>query len=329
VLCVFACVVLHELGHALAARRYGIRTRDITLLPIGGVARLEGMPETPRREIVVAVAGPAVNVVIAAVLVALLVALGVPNPFFEAVEGADAAQAQAMPLGVAALLWQVAMINIFLVLFNMIPAFPMDGGRVLRAVLAMGMGRGQATIAAARVGQVIAVLFVAAGLFLPVSPFLILIGIFVFFGGANEVRAVWFSETVAQLRVRDAMMTEFDTLEADASLRHASERLLAGSQHQFPVVDGGRVVGLLERAGLSAALASLAEEAPIRAAMGSIGPVLDVNQPLAGAYAALRAAGATASPVQDRGGFVGLLTLENVEETIELRAARREYRRRA
>ncbi len=325
VLTVFGCVVLHEFGHALAARRYGIGTRDITLLPIGGVAKLEGMPESPGREIVVALAGPAVNVVIAGVLLVVLVGAGVANPFFAVPEGEVAAQA--MPLGVAAFFWQIAMINVFLVVFNMIPAFPMDGGRVLRALLATAMNRPRATLIAARVGQVIAVLFIAAGLFLPVSPFLILIGVFVFFGGLAEARSVWFGDTVAGLRVGDAMMTDFDTLEADAPLARAAELLLAGSQTQFPVVEDGRVVGLLERDDLSGALSRLAEESPVRAGMRGIGPVLVVGQALAGAYAALRAEGASASPVVEGGRLVGLLTLENIEETIRLRMARRARRR--
>ncbi|MFG0255723.1 MAG: site-2 protease family protein [Rhodopirellula sp. JB053] len=146
VLCVFACVLLHEFGHALTARRFGIPTRDITLLPIGGVASLERMPREPWKELAIAVAGPAVNVVIASVMFATLWLLS--------------------PLSgtVAAFLYQLAIINVALVVFNMLPAFPMDGGRVLRSILAMRLPYLRATVIAARVGQLTAATFGLLGL---------------------------------------------------------------------------------------------------------------------------------------------------------------------
>ena len=178
VLAVFACVVLHELGHAQMARQFGINTRDITLLPIGGVARLERIPTNPWQEFWIAVAGPAVNVVIAVALVGLILALGIP---MAVLDGTDAF----LRLG---FLHQLAAINILLVLFNMLPAFPMDGGRVLRALLAMRFDYFAATVAAARVGQVMAGLFVVLGLLF--NPMLAFIAIFVFLAGRAEVRGV-------------------------------------------------------------------------------------------------------------------------------------------
>jgi Zn-dependent protease len=162
----FGCIVLHELGHALAARRYGIETRDITLLPIGGVARMERLPRDPRQELVVALAGPAVNVVIALVLGAVI-----------------------RVLDVGGLLSQLFVVNVALVLFNLLPAFPMDGGRVLRALLARRLEYVRATWIAARVGQVIALLFIAIGLFK--NPLLAIIGVVIFFGARNEA---WIAE---------------------------------------------------------------------------------------------------------------------------------------
>jgi Zn-dependent protease len=174
ILALFGCVLLHEFGHAFAAMGFGIKTPDITLLPIGGVARLSRIPDKPWQELVVAVAGPLVNVVIAAVLIfvihgttEILQIEELENPRIE-------------------LLGKLASINVMLVLFNMIPAFPMDGGRVLRSLLAMLMPHALATQIAAWIGQGLAIVFAIFGL-LHRNPFLIFIAIFIFFGAQQEV----------------------------------------------------------------------------------------------------------------------------------------------
>lgn len=176
-LAVFLCVVLHEFGHALTARRFGIGTRDITLLPIGGVARLDRMPSDPRQELLVAGAGPAVNVVLALALGAVLV-----------LTGRYASMIDSARVG-AGFLGQLLLINVVLVVFNLLPAFPMDGGRVLRALLALRWPYVQATRWAATVGQVIAVALGFAGVMLP-SFILVLIALFVFSGARAEARMV-------------------------------------------------------------------------------------------------------------------------------------------
>src|SRR5688572_16696344 len=175
VLAVFATVVLHELGHALAARQYGIPTRDITLLPIGGVARLERMPRDPKQELWVALAGPLVNVAIAAALFMVLEAIRISGTSFLASQ--------------AAFLRPLMWINLFLIAFNLLPAFPMDGGRVLRALLARRLEYVRATRIAARIGQVMALVFLLASY--PMSnPMLALIGVFIFIGARNEAHIV-------------------------------------------------------------------------------------------------------------------------------------------
>lgn len=195
----FAIVVLHELGHALTARRYGIETRDIILLPIGGVARLERMPRIPRQELLVALAGPAVNFALAGVLyVALRLTGGLPS---------DALYVMTAEFSLRAFATLLIGVNIVLGVFNLLPAFPMDGGRVLRAVLAMRMrSYARATEIAARIGRVLAVVFGLAGLFWVQSPMWVLIALFVWLSAAREaavVRAI--SEESPSARVADVM----------------------------------------------------------------------------------------------------------------------------
>lgn len=253
ILLVFACVVMHEYGHALTARRFGIRTRDITLLPIGGVARLERLPRDPAQELVVALAGPLVNAMIAAVLYAVALYLEV------------AASMTSVRLVGGDLLSKLLWVNVALVVFNMLPAFPMDGGRVLRAMLAERMEYARATRTAANVGQGMAFLFGFLGLFL--NPFLIFVALFVYLGAEAEAQRVKYQSAVRGLPVRQAMQTRFVTLAPEDSLGHAMEVLLAGSQQDFPVVTNGHVVGLLTRRDLLSALQQRGPTASVQGAM--------------------------------------------------------------
>ena len=236
----FLCVLLHEYGHALAARRYGIGTRDITLLPIGGLARLERMPEKPMQELIVALAGPAVNVVIAG---GLLAGLFLRNTW---------QLPSAFSVTSGGFIERLLMVNVFLVLFNMLPAFPMDGGRVLRSLLAMRMEYARATSIAAAIGKGMAVIFGFVGLFS--NPMLLLIALFVWIGATQEAAAAQMKSSFTGATVRDAMLTDFRALSPQDSLADATKLLLAGSQTDFPVVDGGRVVGILDHAALFEAL---------------------------------------------------------------------------
>lgn len=310
IVAVFACVVLHEFGHIAAARYYGIRTPDITLLPIGGVAQLERMPDQPRQELVVAIAGPLVNVAIAAVIVLVLG------------YGIGAEQLMQIEDPRIDFFARLAGVNVFLVLFNLIPAFPMDGGRVLRAVLAMRMPWARATQLAATIGQGFAFVLGFVGLFY--NPLLIFIAIFVYLAAAAEAQDAQLKDVAASLLVSDVMITNFVTLDATADINGAVEALLATTQHEFPVVAAdGALQGLLTRNDMIRALRAEGPQAPIAAAMRGDVPRIHPRAPLREALTLMQQSRSPAMAVIDGAQrLVGLLTHENLGEMMMIRAAR-------
>ncbi|MDR3634097.1 MAG: site-2 protease family protein [Isosphaeraceae bacterium] len=307
VLSIFGCVVLHELGHALAARRYGVPTADITLLPIGGVARLQRIPEKPAEELVVAIAGPLVNVAI----VVLLFVLGV-RPVVNLADPNHLISAGFLP--------KLMEVNLFLFLFNLLPAFPMDGGRILRALLAMWIPYARATRLAASIGQLMAIGFGLLGM-MGGAPMLLLIALFVWIGAEGEAAQVEERLALKNVSVRDAMLTEFHTLSPHDTLGHAAELLVAGTQHDFPVRDDGHIAGLLTRSDLMTGLSRGGRDARVGDFVSaSVNPV-EADSPLVPAVALLRQAGSPCLQVVEHGRTVGLLTLENVGEFLMVRTA--------
>jgi len=296
----FACVLLHELGHALMARRFGIHTPDITLLPIGGVARLERIPDQPKQELLIAIAGPLVNVVIAALLILFLR------------QPAAASDLSDVNTPRVALLSKLASVNIFLVLFNLIPAFPMDGGRILRALLALRLDYARATQIAARVGQGLAFVFGLVGLFY--NPMLIFIALFVYLGATQEAGLAQMRHISQELPVAEAMVTNVRTLPPGAKLEEAAEAVLRTSQHEFPIVnDLGAVLGVLTRDDIIRALRRRDVDRPVSQLMHRDLPVARPDDPLDQAFATMQQSGSPALPVVDATGrLVGLLTPENV-----------------
>lgn len=307
-LLVFLCVLLHELGHALAAKAYGIPTVDITLYPIGGIARMERMPEKPVQELVVAIAGPLVNVVIIIVLGAVLFATG----------GLDLAAIFGDPNLLQILFWT----NIVMVGFNLIPAFPLDGGRVLRALLATRMEYARATKIAASIGQGLAL---ALGIFAAFNGWLlmILIAIFIYMAAEGEAAIVQMRSVTAGLPVSSAMVTRFDTLDHRSTLNQAIDVLLGTSQHEFPVLDdNGGFAGLLTKHDLLVALRSSGADTLVTDVMVKGLPTVLPQTSLDRALDFVRQAGVSALPVLDNTGrLVGLFTPENVSELLLVKTA--------
>ena len=315
ILALFGCVVLHEFGHALTARRYGIRTRDITLLPIGGVARLEKMPDDPRQEFWVALAGPAVNVVIAVGLFVVLSASGGLQPVDE------------ISITRGPFFQRIMVVNVILVVFNMLPAFPMDGGRVLRAVLAMRMDYSRATQAAASIGQGMALLFALLGLMY--NPFLVFIALFVWIGAAQEASIVQMKSALSGIPVEQAMITVFHALAPADPLQEAVQLTLTTAQKDFPVVEDGHVVGVLTQAELFRALANDGRAAAVSEVMRREFETADSFEMLGPVLERLQACNCTTIPVTRAGQLVGIVTMDNIGEFLRIQAAVGSGRRRA
>jgi Zn-dependent protease len=311
ILAVFAIVVLHELGHAVTARRFGIRTRDITLLPIGGVARMDRMPDKPTHELLVALAGPAVNVALAAV-------------FYVLAEMVGAAPVTANLLGgsfLARLFW----VNVSLAVFNLLPAFPMDGGRALRAFLATRMDNQRATEIAARLGQGMAFLLGALGVL--GNPLLLFIALFVWIGASREAAATKLRGALEGIPVERAMVTDFRTLSPADPVELAAEHVLRSFQEDFPVVEDGRYVGVLSRADLLKALAQGAQGMSVAAVMQAGAATVSPGELLTAVLDRLQER--PSLPVVSDGHLVGMLTLHHLAEYLMLQNPARKRQARA
>jgi Zn-dependent protease/CBS domain-containing protein len=305
----FACVVAHEFGHIFTARAFGISTPDVTLLPIGGVARLERIPEQPYEEFLVAIAGPLVNVAIAGALIL--------------VAGAhlNASDLSAVESPGTSMIDRLAAVNLFLAVFNMIPAFPMDGGRVLRALLATRLGFVRATEIAAFIGQGVAFALGFIGLF--ANPMLIFIAIFVYLAASSEAQLVAIRAMSRGVPVSAAMVTQYATLTPEAHVDEAVQTLLRTSQGEFPVVDAaGKPVGLLGRGDLIRALKERGPDARVADAMTATVPTVGHRSCLEDAFRLLQEKSAPAVAVVDGADrLVGLVTSETVGEMLMLHDA--------
>lgn len=308
---IFLCIVLHEFGHILTARQFGIVSPEVTLLPIGGVADMESMPQKPYQELLIAMAGPAVNVVIAA---ALILAGGAFN-FDDAAHISDPS---------ISIFERIAATNLFLAGFNMVPAFPMDGGRVLRAALAMWLGQARATRVAALIGQGFALLLGFYGL--SGHPMLVFIAFFVYMAAAGEAQMTTMSEAARGLAAVDAMENRIAVLDRAATVGEAIDILLATSQDDFPVVDGaGRLTGLLSRGEIVEALRTSDPGAPVAPFARKQIATVGAHETIDAALPSLNA-GDPVGVVDSDGRFVGLLTRQSLAEIMMIRDARPDWR---
>lgn len=311
VLSIFVCVVLHELSHSLMARRYGINTRGITLLPIGGVADLEKMPEDPRQELAVSLAGPLMNVAIALVLWVFLSVAGAMNlepGNFQEITHSN-------------FLMILMFANIMLAVFNLVPAFPMDGGRVFRSLLALKMSRDDATYVAMNIGKVFAFFIAIWGIY--ANPFLIFIAIFIYIGAQREYEMVKYSSALSGYTVKDVLMHEYTPLHPDDPIKRAVDILLDGPEQRFIVAEEDRVKGILTRNDIIQGLMQYDQETEVRRIMNAQVTTFPAGTPLEKAYEKMRNQQITMAPVMEDEQLAGLIDLDNINEFLMVRRAMR------
>jgi Zn-dependent protease/CBS domain-containing protein len=308
VVVLFFCVLLHEFGHSLVAQRLGLEVPDITLLPIGGLARLKRLPDRPIDEVKIAIAGPLVNFVLAPLFLGVALLLGTD---LSGVSGAFAV---------------LALLNFVLAVFNLIPAFPMDGGRVLRGLLAIRLGPVRATDISSGVGQFFGIVFILIGLF--INPLLALIGLFILLGAGGESQMVRQREMMRGLNVSDVMGTKprTETVTPYHNFGQVLDSVLHGYQEDFPVVDeGGNIVGIVTRNEILAAAHSPDRYASVRDLMKTDVPTISPDADLfKDGYRILQESGLRALPVAKNGELVGMLTVDDVGQASLLRDLRKQ-----
>ncbi len=305
----FGCVLLHEYGHALMARRFGVRTRDITLLPIGGVARLERIPEKPVEEFLVAIAGPAVNVAIVAVLAPII-------HFTQGFQGDVGFPPHKGPFLELPLLVYLGMIA-----FNMIPAFPMDGGRVVRSLLAMKLGASRATAIASRLGKIIAVCFVLFAVYDSRFFMLGVIGVLVWFGADGENRMVQSRHLFQGVTAGRIMRTDLLTVDANDTLARAAALLIGSGQQILPVRHDGQVIGIIGEREVRQALSRFHPSAAIVDFMDADPPAVDADAPAEEVLGRLRNSVKPALLVFRGAELAGIVTAENLNTYAMFREA--------
>ena len=310
----FTCVVLHELGHSVVAQRFGVKVGSITLLPIGGVAALRSIPQKPAHEMAITVAGPLVNVVIFAALYVVAVWVPFDVPYYPGLMTLPE-----LPLGVGELIGALLLVNKWMVVFNMIPAYPMDGGRLFRAVLAKWLPYTRATAVAATVGQVFSLGFVFVGM-VTGWYFLAIIGVLIFLAAGAEEKTVRLRDALQKVRVGNIMSPVFMTVGPDDTAGGCAPWIFQRGQDDFPVVADGRLVGMLTQ---SAVLEAARRNGSVRAAelMTTGFSCTRPDAPVAEVHDSMQASGQRTVPVMDDGRLVGLLTLDNINRYYMTRSA--------
>lgn len=327
ILLLFVCVVLHEFGHAIVAKYFGVNVPHITLLPIGGVAQLERMPRKPMQEFLIAIAGPAVNFALAAVLLPaalLVVSMSIGTGSMWALVSALMRTAQSMSVG--GLLLTLAGTNLLLGIFNLLPAFPMDGGRILRALLALRLRYVPATRIAVLIGRGMAILFAIWGIS-GGGIFLLLVAFFVYVGGRGELEAVQSRYVLKDFSARQAVNKDAHVLYTSEPISRAVDYIMTTYQGDFPVHDlGNNLVGVLTRPRLVATLRGQGQDGRIVDVMipRARVPVTGGDTTLADVWEQMLEAGSRVIIVQDQDQFLGLITLDDISELIQVMGAAKE-----
>ena len=303
----FLCVLLHEFGHSLVAQRLGLEIHSITLLPLGGVSNLESLPEKPADEVKITLAGPLVNVVLAPIFFGVGLLLGaVPRMPADVFTGIGS---------VGQFFFYLGYLNVVLAVFNLIPAFPLDGGRILRALLATRLGAVRATDISSAIGQLFAVAFFLIGL-LGGNFLLALIAVFIYFGATGEAQVVRQQEQTRGLSVSDVMGTKprTETVTPDHTFGQVLDSVIHGYQEDFPVVDESeKLVGMITRDEIMAAAHSPERYSSVRDLMKTNIPTISSQADLfEDGLRILQQSGLRALPVTENGELVGMLTIEDV-----------------
>jgi Zn-dependent protease/CBS domain-containing protein len=304
---IFVCVLIHEIGHSLIARLFGKEAKSITLLPIGGVATMEEMPEKPAQEIAMSIVGPLINMAIAAVLFLLVgrwAGVGAPNMY---------------PDSARAFFAELIGVNIMLAIFNLIPAFPMDGGRVLRGILATRMDYVRATSAAVAVGQGLAMLFILFGIFF--NWWLALIGLFLYIGAGSEKRQVILKSLLHEVPSSEVMVREFRALRPDQLLSEALEQFYHGCQEDFPIIGEQGLEGILTRDRILSSIHEKGLDVLVSEVMDTSFTSVSPQTSLEDVYRALLSKQKTAVAVVDKGNFEGIVCLDGISRYFMVKAA--------
>ncbi len=301
ILGIFFFVTVHELCHSLVARIFGVKVREITLLPIGGVASMTSSPKKPMHEFLISLAGPLSNIVIVVVFFYPLKAILGEKVLFSPYVG------ESFPHAVAYVYW----LNLVLAGFNLIPAFPMDGGRIVRALLATKLGIKRATRIAVTIGKVCAVGFGFFGL-INHNMILVIIALFIFISASSEAFQVDITETLKKFKVRDILPHDFVTVRSDAPLGKVLELIFHSHQHDFPVVDDGKLVGFVCGEDIKDALSLHGNTATIESIMRKTFPEVKESDSLIKVQTVLQSSGMRAIPVTREGNVVGIVTAEDI-----------------
>ncbi|GAB4255317.1 MAG: site-2 protease family protein [Thermoleophilia bacterium] len=317
VILLFGLVVVHELTHSRVAQVYGIQVRSITLLPIGGMASMESMPEDPRKELMISLAGPLSNLVIAG-----LMALASPLLFdLGDLAGFSRFTHLILEQSFEGTYFYLLFTNVTLAVFNLLPAFPMDGGRVFRAFLALRLGRRRATGIAVAVGQGLALLLGLLGVF-GGGILMILVAVFIYFGAQAEGSGDDLGRVLGGLRVSQAVNTQVEIARPDQVIGELAARLFHIYQEDFPVVDyDGTVVGIVTRDRLIAALGRHGPDHPVAQTMHAEFPVVALEDGVFDTFVRMRRRNLKATPVIERGRLVGMVSLEDISEVYALLSA--------